>query len=225
MLKREENYNESQNIKIRVVCNDCHRITNHIISSSLDIRLSDSYYRWDAVDSYQIIKCLGCDTISFRRTYQDSEMYPIPINDEEYEDNIDEYLYPPRIEGINGIKDTHILPFDIRAIYLETLQALKANYRILTGIGLRAILEAICKEQKIEGNLASKISHLKNQGLISEEHKKILDNIRLLGNDAAHEIKSHTLEQLSVVMNILENLLNTIYILPSLAKVIERKKD
>lgn len=50
-----------------------------------------------------------------------------------------------------------------------------------------------------------------------------LNRVRALGNDAAHEVKKHTPEQLTITLNIIEHLLDEIYILP--AKTAEAFKN
>src|SRR5665213_4287430 len=72
---------------------------------------------------------------------------------------------------------------------------------VLTGIGLRALVETICKDKKASGgNLVEKIGSLVSLGVLTADGATILHRIRTLGNDAAHEVKPHTAEQLGICL-------------------------
>lgn len=50
-------------------------------------------------------------------------------------------------------------------------------------------------------------------GLLSVEGCDLLQKMRVLGNDAAHSVKPHTKEQLSVALDVVDNLLLNVYVL------------
>ena len=90
---------------------------------------------------------------------------------------------------------------------------------ILAGIGLRAIVETVCKEKNASGsNLYNKINDLVGQRVVTPVDADILHKVRTLGNSSAHEVKPHTTTQLSLAMGVLENMLKAVYILPKLIK-------
>jgi hypothetical protein len=90
---------------------------------------------------------------------------------------------------------------------------------VLAGIVIRAIVETVCKEKGASGgNLEQKIDHLAAMNLITSDGARILHSLRVLGNKAAHEVKPHTQKELSVAFAVLEHLLQTVYIIPELAK-------
>lgn len=128
-------------------------------------------------------------------------------------------MYPSRVEGRKGLGIDEIhLPAQIRAIYSETIEAIANQSPVLAGIGLRALVEAVCKEKGAPGeNLFKQINSLQADGTLSKGSTTILHQIRTLGNDAAHESKAHSASQLSLAMDIIENLLKEVYIHPKLA--------
>jgi len=86
---------------------------------------------------------------------------------------------------------------------------------ILSGIGIRAIVEAVCKEKKTTGkNLQERIDDLVKKQLLTPASAEILHNLRVLGNKASHEVKPHNAEQLAVAMDVIDHLLMDAYILP-----------
>jgi len=91
-------------------------------------------------------------------------------------------------------------------------------------IGIRAVVEAVCNEKKAAGkNLEDKIESLIEGGWLSPTQAQFLNKSRVLGNLAAHEIKPPSASTLQIALNIIENLLQTVYILPKAAESMEKK--
>jgi hypothetical protein len=65
--------------------------------------------------------------------------------------------------------------------------------------------------------LEAKIDSLVNLGVLTSEGAIILHKVRTLGNNAAHEVKPHTSEQLNLALDVAEHLLKGVYILPYFA--------
>jgi len=169
---------------------------------------------------HQIIQCLGCKTISFRKASSSSEDWVQTSYDGEGEYAVDESIYPSRVDGIKSLGDeTHYLPTKVRRIYDETLQALSSQSPILAGIGLRALLETVCKEKNATGHdLLKKIDSLVGASVLTPASAAILHKIRTLGNLSAHEVQPHSDRQLGLALNIVEHLLKDVYILPKQAE-------
>lgn len=218
-IKVDYHLNKTQDNEFEIPCFNCTGKTTHKVLVSVDVQGQEKYQN-DALNiswstDNQIVQCLGCKTVSFRQASSHSEDY------EDYDEEhtcyaIREKLYPSRLEGIKGLgDDTHYLPSSIKRIYDETLMALSNQAPVLAGIGLRALLETVCKEkQATGGNLLTKIDNLVNIGILTPASAAILHKIRTLGNDAAHEVKPHSDRQLSLAMAIVEHLLKDVYILP-----------
>ncbi len=214
----KEELNKSQNQEIQLPCGECTGKTSHKILVSVDkngewIHGHHSIQWW--FDSYQVVQCNGCKTNSFRSVKGNSEDC-YPISEDEWESGEVEKLYPSRMEGRKILKDSsYYLPNKVEQIYKETIQALSDNSPILAGVGLRALIETICKENNAKGsNLLVSIDDLVAQNILTPAGSKILHKIRTLGNDAAHEVKPHNEKQLSLAMDIMEHLLMDVYILP-----------
>lgn len=107
------------------------------------------------------------------------------------------------------------MPQKVALIYKETILALTNHSPILAGIGLRVLLEAVCKEKDAKGkDLFEKIDSLVASKVLTPMSATILHKIRTLGNLAVHEVQPHTEKQLSLAMDIIEHLLKDVYILP-----------
>ena len=88
----------------------------------------------------------------------------------------------------------------------------------LSGIGLRALIESICKDQGMQENLEKRIDGLASNGVLTIRQASILHAHRFLGNAAAHEITSAHPSELDVALEIAEHVLKTIYMIPSSQK-------
>jgi hypothetical protein len=137
----------------------------------------------------------------------------------------DEIHYPEFDENIVEIKDFYLVPKIVSQIYEETLAAIRTKSFILAGVGMRAIIEAICNDKSIDGNLYDKINNMFNNGYIAKGNAKKLHGIRFLGNDAVHDIKSVTPEELYMALRIINHLLETIYTLSHASSVLATSID
>jgi hypothetical protein len=170
-------------------------------------------FAWNV--SYQIVQCLGCRTVSFREVSSNSEDY-----DHDEDGNVEyretELLYPSRTEGREAIDDTELLPRDLERIYSEVLSALNNRQPVLAGIGIRAIIETVAKDKSAPGrDLSDRIDGLVTLGVLTKDGAAILHKLRVLGNISAHEVKAHGATELNLAIDVVEHLLQAVYVLPS----------
>lgn len=202
---------------VRVACASCNKPTLHDVLYTVTVE-SDNEAYWHQ-SSNQVLECRGCQEISFRKNWQDSE-------DLEYLDDgktlvsLDhETLYPSRVAGLTPMSDSYLLPAQLRRIYEETQAALAAALPVLAGVGLRAIVETLCSDREAKGkNLAEKIDELSNQRVITPDGAKILHSLRLMGNEAAHSVTPHKPDHLALGMRVVEHALQGVYVLPRQAE-------
>lgn len=196
--------------KIKSFCSNCKNITNH------EILYEDKYVEEpnDAIWSgtiHQVIKCMGCENRSFRLVEANSE--DLDQHSGEILETVtiypfEDFVHPP-------IASTHFLPIKVRDIYFELLKALTNGAPILTAIGLRALIEAICLDCKTTSkNLEGKIKELATKGFLSKKQAEFLHKHRFIGNEAAHEIQAPKKSELLAALEIAETILKTMYILP-----------
>ena len=215
-LKKEE-LNKTQGKDVELACVKCAGKTSHKVMVSVDRSGEESDGQWSVQwnSHYQIVQCNGCKSNTFRTVSSNTEDY-YQVSETEYEYAENESLYPSRVEGRQTLEDDiHYLPRKVQHIYTETIQALNGNSPILAGIGLRALIETVCKEHSASGrNLLLKIDDLVVKNILTPAGSLILHKIRTLGNDAAHEVNPHSEKQLGLAMDVAEHLLKDVYILP-----------
>ncbi len=160
-----------------------------------------------------VIRCRGCEKISFRYVFSDYEG-AYPVSDDEWEVPKTIKTYPRFIQNHKPLEGTHCVPDIVCEIYEETLLAIQEAATTLAGLGLRGTIEAVCNERMVKGkDLKTRISKLATKGWISQKDAERLHAIRFLGNDAAHDIKKPTEGQITVALRIIEHLIVTVYIL------------
>ena len=206
-------------MKTQVLCEQCCRETNHDVVHEYHMSLSNECF-WQA--NYQIVKCCGCGSVSFKiEVLTDEDDYNPDTG--ELEPSVT--LYPPRITGRKPLEDDSKFPPAIQKIYYEVLNALNNSLVILAAIGLRTLIECICIDQNVRGaNLEKKINALASTEVLSETQAKLLHTHRFLGNIATHEITAAKQTELVAALDIVETLLKTIYILPEMDKNIRTGK-
>jgi hypothetical protein len=185
-------------------------------------------------DTYQIVKCRGCDTRSFRQTNVNSEDRDPETG--QPEEHVTEYPgEPPRESSdpptfyVRAVKPFRHVPDGPRRIYVETVEAFNRELYTLAGGGVRAIIEAICSEKQISDgpveapdgaggvrierkkDLRAKIAGLADAGILTKQHAELLHEHRFLGNNALHELRAPSAEHLDVAIDIVEHTLENIY--------------
>jgi len=200
-------------------CRACCRPTRH------DILWGHEQYDdpEDYHESYQwqVVQCRGCNTVGFRLQNDDYEQISVDA-DGDVHHTITITTFPRVLSNHVGLSGIYWVPSLIAKVYRQTLSAYGEKAYVLASIGLRATIEAVCNHLKISGaNLEKRIDQLFKGGYVSNEDKKRLHAIRFLGNDAAHEVKEPTEADLRVALEIVEHLLNSVFILTRKAKSLQ----
>jgi len=208
-----------------LACTQCAGLTCHDVLASARTRDRDPETHMTFFQTAEIVECRGCCAISFRLASSlcqdiDWDDYRMFRPDE------DESLYPKRKLGQNRIKgaESCYIPDQILRIYRETCHALVEDQPVLAGIGIRALVEAVCKEKGAHGsNLEAKIDNLVPMGILARESAEFLHATRLLGNKATHEVQAHAESDLGIALEIAEHLLMGVYVLPAKAQNLPKR--
>ncbi len=202
-----------EEIKIeKLLCSCCGRTTNHKKVWNHEIKKEDvGADMWESTE-YELFQCMGCETPLLRRAYMFSE----DLNLEEVNgvlQAIPEYTFWPKIGyRLLKLKQFGSVPANIQRIYRETIDAYNYEMPTLCAGGIRAVIESVCQDKKIEGrDLKDKINELKNQGLITTEFAEALHENRLLGNNALHELKLFGDYELKTAIELIEMMLDYLY--------------
>lgn len=197
---------------IKLVCQKCQQETNHNVLRIFNVENVDKENDIHGEINYMIVSCCGCGSISFAQKSMCSEDFD---EDGRFIEYVNQYPIPKL--GFDNLINDYDIPYIIRLIYKQTCNSIANNDYLLAGIGLRAIIEAICVYEDIKGEkLYNKIDNLFKSDAISARDRDVLHAIRFMGNDAVHEMLSPTEEQVKIVIKIVENLLENKYCLRKL---------
>ena len=224
----------------KLYCQSCKQKTNHgyILKHEINQLTEGEWdFQWEA--KYYITQCLGCDSIAFLRVYGDEDML-----EQDWEGNFVHYtekqIYPEeptksflKNEVIHTVKDFEKAPESIVELYNQVVSSVNSRHYLLCAVGLRMIVEAICKEtevvegfvrdeegkkivkkkgnEAIRNNLEGKINGLQTAGIIVEKQAETLHQIRHLGNVSAHELEVPKRGTIRKGIEIIENMITNIF--------------
>jgi len=191
----------------------------------------DPDYGWKHDEFHQLIQCMGCESVRYYRFSIGEEYNPPTHRSEPYDIHVypQEDLETEKRGGMDFGEDldrkTPLIPENVWKMYRETIDCLNAKARTLAGGGLRATVEAICLSQGItNGNLQDKINELAKRNLLTPSQAELLHEERYIGNAALHEMSTPTPQDIEDGLRIVEGLINTIYVLPSKAEALRKRR-
>jgi hypothetical protein len=206
--------------KLKVFCLNCKIETNHRVVGEHIQEFSNEEFYFEY--KYQIIECLGCEAISFRKESFDRDAY-----DYQTESHIIEVeLFPGRDVHYRVIKNYFHAPDKVQHVYKEAINAFNNNLPVLCAAGLRAVIEGICNEEGLnieesnnEGKitkkeiwgLEKKIARLFSSGYLTKQHAQTLHELRFMGNEAVHQLDPPSTKALLLAIEIIEHTLDNLY--------------
>ncbi len=198
---------------------DIHSIIKHfccrcLFKTNHKILFLENIVREDFEDAtmFFVVKCLGCDEIAFRKEFHDyGNLWQDEDGEGEYSMSI--WEFPKGLERRKEMEFISYLPYKIGLVYKEAIEAFKNDCKLLAGVGFRAVLEAVCKDNEIKGkDLEVQINNLAKTSLITTNEAERLHTIRFLGNDAVHDRSVPSEKTLLIILDIVEQLLKNLYI-------------
>ncbi|MGA9998355.1 MAG: DUF4145 domain-containing protein [Pyrinomonadaceae bacterium] len=199
----------------KAYCNKCfgetyHQIL-HVETSKWSEPIDEEVYFYGG-DTFEMLKCRGCETITLRH----KSWFSTDTNDEG-QPNIT--YYPPAVsrrepDWLNDLAlyynmNEDFLEGTLKEIYI----ALKNDSRRLAAMGVRSLLEQIMIEKVgDQGTFKSNLQKFLDEGYISKLQMKNLETILEAGHAAIHGGFKPSKEELSTVVDIAESVVESIYI-------------
>jgi hypothetical protein len=211
---------------LKVFCNHCGHITNHrvvtehVVQGDLDetaigiaqATIDPEPHEPDWWDRYDMLECRGCESVCLRHTN-----YFGPTDQE------DVYFYPPRV--FRRLPEwRHRLPPLVGSLVDEVYKALAADSRRLAVMGARTLVDMVIAEKVgDQGPFRQKLHVLEEQGFVGKVNGEHLAAALDAGNAAAHRGHVPSTEAVAQVMDIVENLLQAVYVLGAAAEKLGRE--
>jgi len=197
----------------RYFCNSCKQGTNHelkFIHINDWPEMSNPYTDYQNIEFWEIVNyyiwiCLGCEA---------SQMEIATMDKSDANEEWTSQFYPKhRIDNLTP-KRFNKLSKDLKNIYDEVVECYNNDLKILCTVGLRALLEGIGVEQgawtkEDRDSLKKKIEKLKE--ILPDNIVDSLHSFRLMGNDAAHQLKPPSRHNIRLAIEVMEDLLNFLY--------------
>lgn len=142
------------------------------------------------------------------------------------DDRSEFFTYPPqKIEF-----DTSNIPDQIVNTFKEAITYHSERCFVASGIMVRRTLEELCEERGVTGkNLKERVQALQEKLVIPQELLDAMDELRLLGNDAAHieskEYDNIGNDEIEAVIELTKEILKAIYQMQDLVNKLKALKD
>ena len=114
------------------------------------------------------------------------------------------------------------LPLNIHKMLLEVRYALQKEMSALPSMGLRSVIDMICNERLGDiGNFGDKLHKLEEKRLITPKKRQIIENILEVGHASVHRGHFPTAKDLRIVMDIVDHILQELYVLDKASKTLK----
>lgn len=196
---------------VKAHCNRCLGDTNHELlrkekTSWCQDDPAKPGYDLSGSDTYEMLKCIGCDTVALRHTSWFSEDHDSTVR-----------YYPPAVsrQEPEWLTDLYnLLPSKFMHDLLEEVYvALHNDSRRLATMGVRALLDHVMTDKVGDnGSFKANISEFEKQGYIAARQRKMLEVVLEAGHAVMHRSYQPSKEDLEAALSITENLIQSIYI-------------
>jgi len=159
-----------------------------------------------------MLECGGCESVILKRTTSSSE--DGPFSEETY--------FPPAVS--RRLPSWHeSLSSEMQALLKEIYTALHADSRSLAMMGTRALLDMLILDKVGDrGTFPQKLDALLAEGLIGKKNRDFLEAALDAGSAASHRGHQPSGTAVNHVMDILENLLQAVYVLETAADELKK---
>jgi hypothetical protein len=193
-------------------CSECGRETRHYVRAESKRGGGDEEFSWGQTSYF--LECAGCGWTSIRKVYWDDNY--------SYPDKPDVKLLPP---GLRRRKPEWLWQVDsrFRQLFDEVYAALDAGTLAVPVMGARAILDLVIQDRvRNHRTFAQGLDALTDKGFISKHDRGILDAAVEAGNAAAHRGFFPTEEHAHGVVEIVEHVVSSLYVLKAAAKGLKK---
>jgi len=196
-------------------CRSCRRETKHLLVTVRrvpDPERPHDYVPYEAeYHTYELLECCGCETVTLKYSYG-----------QEATNHVDIHYYPP---AISRPIPTWLwnLPPDLASLLREVYAALATDSPRLALMGARAVVDMVAAHQVGDaGTFGKKLDLLEQADLLSRLSREQLAAAFDAGSAAMHRGHKPSAESVGQVLDIVENVIQAVYVLPNTAQAVAR---
>jgi hypothetical protein len=188
-------------------CNGCHGNTRHTLVKRIRFTGEDEEQGFHWSTTYDVFQCRGCEGVVLRKIFWFSE-----------DPDADEKFFPPPVTRWLP-KWQYKVPNEIRLLLQEVYNAMHSDSRSIAMMGARAIIEtAMVSKVGDKGSFASHLKAMESVGLLSKSAVTFLEVALDAGSASMHRAHRPSSQDLHTVMDIVENFLQSLFVLERAAK-------
>jgi len=212
---------------VKAYCNKCCGERRHEVLHCEKTTWSedvDEYHSIDGGDIYEMIKCCGCENVALRHQSWFSE-----DTDEQGRPAVQTNYYPPatyRQEPKWLTELFWVLPIDgnfVGDLLKEIYVALRNDSRRLAVMGIRALIEQVMIDKVgDQGTFKNNLNEFETKGFISKSQRAVLEPVLEAGHAAIHRAFNPSKDDLIALIDITENIIESIYVNEKRAKEIKK---
>jgi len=200
-----------KNTTERIYCNQCrgktvHRLVKRMNDSGTD---DETGFWWST--TFDMLQCGGCREVLLRRRFDFSENAEPEIR-----------IFPPPMSRY--LPDwRYDIPAKMRVLLEEIYRSLDATNVRLPMMGARTLVDTLVVEKVGDvGTFEDKLREMEKQGFISRANREVLSAAFDAGSATSHRSHAFSPEEVDSVMDIVENMLQAVYVLPDVAKKLKK---
>ena len=201
----------------RIHCNTCRQNTHHERVCKVVDAVTTEYDvgRFiECVTRSETFQCCGCHDVLLRRT-RFLEGFPKTLNVQ---------YFPPAVSRHQPSWIwSALLPKGLPDVIHEIYRSLDANNHRLPMMGARTLIDMLMVDRVGDaGRFDEKLKKLEALGVVSARNREVLAAALDVGSAAAHRGHAPKTDEVNAVMDIVENLLHAVYVLPKMAEDLKK---
>jgi hypothetical protein len=190
-------------------CHGCRQTTKHrLLKSAVDTGGDEEQgFYWRT--TFEMLQCCGCAEVVLRRKHWFSEDPDVQVS-----------VFPAPASRWLPEWQWH-LPAEIRVLLKEVYASLQADGLALAMMGSRALIEtSMVKKVGDHGNFDSNLQAMVYGGYLSNSNRQYLAVALDAGSASAHRAHRPCVTEMKTVMDIVENLLHSLFVLEKKTKTL-----
>ena len=207
---------------VKAHCNSCLKETNHVLVAEKKVVWEDEDDGSDGELRYEIVSCCGCDSVGFRRVTTDCfhlNKQGDPREKIEYFPSAISRRKPEWLSGSFWVEHGEIESL-LNEIYVAIHEDLRVPRGDRNSHGHR---HGNNRKGRRPRQLPVKTVRHRKSGFISPSNREFLEVTIDAGSASAHRGFKPSQKDLNLLLDITENLISSIYILPGEVKALSQK--